>query len=259
MPEPENQLESIWITLESPADVVSQGDLFYFEEQEANRRYGIVVTADCDLTNRKHSKLVSLVPLVELEEILTGCLYVDHLEMIRSQLETMLHKQLGADVATTDPAFAASISAILQEHGSIPSEVFEAASVYLHRSDRVSTQHFKKILCLLGNSINKAYDRFAQQIKSRGDIIVLSRPPLAPHDVRIAWLRQVWQVNLGALVLRTSAYLPNNQQGQHVARLASPFRYRLTQQFAQVFSDIGTPDVAYDWIATGLEEKCNGV
>lgn len=258
MPEArEKQIESVWITLESPANRVSQGDLFYFEDEDSSKRYGIVVTADCDLTKRKHSKLVSFVPLLSLEEALTDCLYIDHLEKIRTQIGIMLHEKLQADVVPTDPAFSATIDAIIRDREEVPHEILAAADVYLHRSESISTQEFTNILALLKNSPKKAFVRFEQQINSRGDIILLTRPPLVAHDVRIAWLRRVWQVSIGTLALRTSEFVPNSNQGQHVARLASPFKYRLTQQFAQVFSDIGTPDVSREWIGASLKEKCN--
>lgn len=248
----------VWTTFDSPANSVSQGDLFYFEEEDSSRSYGIVVTADCDLANNKHSRLVSFVPLLALEDVLISCIYIDYIERKGDDIARMLHKELKSDVPVNDPAFSATICAILKQDQEIPTELREAAKIYLHQSDRISTNDFTALLKRLNISVNKAFEKFDQQINSRGDIIVLTRPPYVTHDVRIAWLRRVWQTNLGDLALRNSSYVSNKNRGQHVAQLASPFKYRLTQQFAQVFSDIGTPDICRKWIGETLKEKYHG-
>ncbi|GKS62680.1 hypothetical protein YTPLAS21_21380 [Candidatus Nitrosocosmicus sp.] len=245
----------VWEILDEPAERVSQGDLFYFEDEISERRYGIVVTADCDLTNKKHSRLISLVPLLCLEDLLINCLYIDHLEKIRNQIADLLHDTLHLEVPVNDPAFEATLAATLKGNVKIPEEILTTAEVFLQRTDSITSKNFQALLRRLPNSLKNTYSRFEQQIKSRGDIIVLTCPPYTVHDVRLVWLRRVWQVKLGDLALRTSFYMPNRNLGQHVARLASPFRYRLTQQLAQVFSDIGTPDLNNEWIDKAFKEK----
>ncbi|CAK6697288.1 hypothetical protein [Synechococcus sp. CBW1107] len=244
----------VWETLREPAQKVSQGDLFYFEDEQPHCRYGIVVTADCDLANRKHSRLVSLVPLLELDDLLVNCLYIDHLEKLSETIALLLRKELASDVSINDPAFKATVEAALNEASEIPAEIAVAAEIFLERSDQIDNHTFQALLDRMNIPKSNVYKRFEQQIKSRGDIVPLARPPYSPHDARIAWLRRVFQVPIGKLMLRTSQYVPGSTQGQHVARLASPFRYRLTQQFSQVFSDIGTPNVSTEWIGTNLME-----
>ena len=67
----------------------------------------------------------------------------------------------------------------------------------------------------------------------------------------IAWLRHIWQVPLSDIAIKTSEV--SSRSGERIARLDSPYRYRLTQLMAQVFSDIGLPD-ARDQIEEHLQE-----
>ncbi len=249
--------DSVWLLLEAPEKRVTQGDLFYFEDAEPTRRYGIVVTADCDLENRKHSRLVSLVPLLDLESILSSCLYIDYLEKNRSQIGKFLGDILKISWQSAGPSFDAGVEAVMRESYDVEDYIKEAADVYLNKADSVSKSAFIKIIESLGHQPKNAYSKFEQQVRSRGDIMLLDRPALVFDDVKIVWLRQIWQVSLGSLALRNSRYKAGSGHGQHVARLASPFKYRLTQQFGQVFSDIGGPDICCEWLGPKMKEQHN--
>jgi hypothetical protein len=82
MSDRESESEGVWILYESvnSGDVLRQGDLIKFARQDKPPSYGIVVTADCDLDNRKHSRLVTLVPLLSAEQIVCQCLAFDAFE-----------------------------------------------------------------------------------------------------------------------------------------------------------------------------------
>lgn len=47
---------------------IGQGDILYWQDSKENFEHaGIIVTADCDLTWRKHWGKISVVPIISLE------------------------------------------------------------------------------------------------------------------------------------------------------------------------------------------------
>lgn len=78
------------------------------------------------------------------------------------------------------------------------------------------------------------------KIRSRGDLLILPDAHQLGISGGIAWIRNIWQVPLVDIAIRTSEV--GIRPGERIARLDSPYRYRLTQLMAQVFSDIGLPD-----------------
>ncbi len=117
-----------------------------------------------------------------------------------------------------------------------------ASRVLMHEVDRLSVADFRTIIEGVGLELAKLDERLAQQINGKGDILVLPQLTLLGVTADVAWVRQVWQVPLKDIVFRTSELKPG--MGQRIARLDSPYRYRLTQLMAQVFSDIGLPNSA---------------
>jgi hypothetical protein len=110
--------------------------------------------------------------------------------------------------------------------------------------DRLKPAEFVADMTEVGVKSGDLAQRVEQMIRSKGDLLVL--PTLAVFGVRasIAWVRHVWQAPMRAIAFRTSE--ARTSGGQRVARLDSPYRYRLTQLMAQVFSDIGLPDHEVD-------------
>lgn len=58
--------------------VLKQGDLIKIHDgDDPLRKAAIVVTADCDLINKKHARLITLVPAVSVKDILENYLLVE--------------------------------------------------------------------------------------------------------------------------------------------------------------------------------------
>lgn len=107
--------------------------------------------------------------------------------------------------------------------------------------ERISAQAYKDLMEALGMK-PKAPSSFVEQVRSRGDLLVLPDPGNLGVQGQVAWMRPIWQVPIGEIAIKTSEI--SHSKGERLARLDSPFRYRLTQAFAQVFSDIGLPNMA---------------
>lgn len=230
----------------APCSCLTQGDLIRFEDEEDPlKKAGIVVTADCDLENKKHANLVTLVPVVSVQTLMEKYLLPEDCEKKRSQIENYAFKEFTIDQKQeTDVK-----KAILREKlGSTPPDSSEpqivAAKFTTHQLDTISIREYKLLMEKLGTNTKKT-DALDQQISSRGDLLPLPSPEKLGIEGSIAWVRHIWQVRINTIAIRTSEL--NCRPGERLARLDSPYRYRLTQILAQVFSDIGLPGTTYSF------------
>lgn len=246
--------EDIWDLYEAVGseDVLRQGDLIKFSNEELPPFYGIVVTADCDLDNKKHSRLVTLVPLLSVQEIICRCLALDTFEVQKDALQQYCRRQLGIEDPPNTAVFLGKLKALIREGGIEDATVEAAARAVTHSDLIVSIPVLRTMLCAAGISWPKTVERFAKQIESRGDILRLVQPPLIEERISVVWLRAMWQERVSDIALRTSEAF--GRTGLRVAQLGSPFRYRLTQMLGQVFADIGLPNVPSGALDTELEE-----
>jgi len=232
-----------WVldTFVSPTATLTQGDLIKFDgAQDPLRQVGIVVTADCDLERKKHARLVTLIPVVSVPVLLERYLLPEDCENKRQQIEDYAFKSF--DIQRNQEA-ALRIAMLREKLTSVanPQEAQAIAARFVtDQLDSISITQYRSLMEAVGCKIKKS-DSLSQQILKRGDILLL--PSLEKLGLKddIAWVRHIWQVPVGEIALRTSE--TSTRPGERVARLDSPFRYRLTQLLAQVFSDIGLPEI----------------
>jgi hypothetical protein len=163
MSDRESESEGVWILYESvnSGDVLRQGDLIKFARQDKPPSYGIVVTADCDLDNRKHSRLVTLVPLLSAEQIVCQCLAFDAFESQKDALQQYCRTQLGIEDQPNTAAFLGKVKSLVRD-GSISDPVVDAAArAVAHEELSVSVPVLRAVLAGAGISWPKSLDRFA--------------------------------------------------------------------------------------------------
>lgn len=221
---------------------LTQGDLVKFEkEDDPLRRVGIVVTADCDLEQRKHAKLVTLVPLVSPRVILESYLLIEDCEKKRELIERYAFRRFSVDEDQDVDTKRAVLREIVKEvflEKDDPSRI--AAMITLDEFDKITVLDYKSLMKKI-NIASKKLNALRDQIRGRGDILVLPDPVELGVEGSVAWVRHIWQVPISTIAIKTSEV--RAKPGERLARLDSPFRYRLTQMMAQVFSDIGLPDM----------------
>jgi len=225
----------------APTATLTQGDLIKFEgAEDPLRQVGIVVTADCDLERKKHARLVTLIPVVSVTVLLEKYLLPEDCEKKRDQIEAYVLKAFEVDREQE----AALRNAVLKEKLTTTPELTEAQIVagkfVADQLDEISISEYKALMEAIQNSVKKA-DALSKQILSRGDLLILPNLKELGLNDDIAWVRHIWQVPISDIAIRTSEL--SSRSGERIARLDSPFRYRLTQLLAQVFSDIGLPDI----------------
>lgn len=235
-----------WILDEfvAPDAHLKQGDLIKFDKEESPlKRAGIVVTADCDLEKKKHAKLVTLVSVIPVQIIMEHYLLLEDCEKKKPQIESYAYKSFDIDLGQDSELKKTLLMRALE---SPPADCdgasIVAARITLDQIDSIAVQQYKALMNVIQTGIKKV-SALEQQVSSRGDLLLLPDPSELGVTGNIAWVRHIWQVPLTAIALRTSEV--SFRQGERIARLDSPYRYRLTQLMAQVFSDIGLPDIQH--------------
>lgn len=220
---------------------LQQGDLVKFNSEDRVYDFGVVVTADCDLDKRKHSRLVTLVPLMTVDAVICKCLALDYFELQVEALKGICKRQYKIDELTTDASFLGKLKSKLVEPTVASPEIDAAARAVLHMEQKMDMATVRGIVQLLGHDWSKQVEKFKNQMESRGDILILTVPSLISTKESVVWMRGLWQQPVSQIALRTSE--EGSKNSIRVAQLGSPYRYRLTQMLGQVFSDIGLPNI----------------
>ncbi|MBU9291921.1 hypothetical protein KTD18_10200 [Burkholderia multivorans] len=229
----------------SPGQSLTQGDLIVFPaEENPLRKAGLVVTADCDLENRKHGLLVTLVPVVTVKEILERYLLIEACERQRKLIFNYVCDAFSIEFRDDEGIAAVELREKVEGEEEIDQVKKVAARFILNQLDILTWANYKALMVEI-KANEKGASAIESQLKSKGDIMVLPSPRELGVDGDIAWVRHIWQIPLGSVAIRTSDV--KNHPGERIARLDSPFRYRLTQIMAQVFSDIGLPNIVRDF------------
>lgn len=228
----------------TPGAGLTQGDLIRFDsEEDPLRSMGIVVTADCDLERKKHARLVTLIPVVSVRSLLENYLLPEDCERKRDQIEIYALKNFGIDRSQEpDARRGMLIEKISSNSGDVDAASLLAAKFLIDQLDSISIAEYKVLMDAIKIKVKKI-EALTKQIVDRGDLLIL--PTARDFGIvdDIAWVRHIWQVPISSIAIKTSEVkmLP----GERIARLDSPYRYRLTQLMAQVFSDIGLPDIPH--------------
>jgi hypothetical protein len=232
-----------WVLDETvgPDAKLRQGDLIRFEGNDnALRQAGIIVTADCDLEQKKHARLVTLVPVVTIQTALEHYLLTEDCERKRPQIEDFAYQKYDIDKRQDRETKLSVLKEAMQGttiNKDDPASI--AAYFVLDLSNTISVSSYKVLMAALNMGPKKA-DALRDQIRGRGDLLILPSAQNLGVVGELAWIRHLWQTPLGDIAIRTSEV--SSRLGERVARLDSPYRYRLTQLMAQVFSDIGLPN-----------------
>lgn len=226
-------------TAVGPDPHLSQGDLVIFcDSSDPLKEAGIVVTADCDLKNRKHAHLVTLVPIVSILATMERYLFLEACEMQRPQILDFACRTLKIDRGEELLIIEARLREVFEEIlPNSPQAI--AVDIILRQRESLSVKEYAALMNAIGSKA-KAASSFEMQLLNKGDVMVLPSAEKLGVKGEIAWVRHIWQVPIGQIAVKTSDI--KHCPGERVARLESPYRYRLTQVMAQVFSDIGLPD-----------------
>ncbi len=212
-----------WILDEvvSPDAKLRQGDLIRFEKCDTElQRTGIVVTADCDLEQKKHARLVTMVPVVTAQVVLERYLLLEDCEKKRSLIEDYAFSQYGIDKRQDRETNLSLLRGTLGSGQTLGHEVASVAADFaLELLRTISISSYKGLMEAIQSGPRKA-DTLRDQIRSRGDLLILPKTQDLGITGEIAWIRHIWQVPLSDIAIRTSEVLAADlENGSHVSIL----------------------------------------
>ncbi len=264
--------------LDNPA----QGDVIEWFGEHSKRpwkRFGIIITADCDLARDKHGGVISYVPALTSEDFIWQTwrknrfsrAAEDNLVKAGQRIQKWLlsrgksQSELSA-VAMRQWLARATPNAILDEIGvenpgeraNLLNSLEPAATILelldkqepcmatLRRAYAVVNSRYSEDKSLMALDVQKTWTNLP------GDLFHLTTMPSdnpkqnAGPDIKndgiFLQLRHIWQVNSDEVSTRPLDFKDGKAKVRRICRVGAPYRYAITQSLARVFSDIGLPD-----------------
>jgi hypothetical protein len=180
-----------------PGTTLRQGDLITFtKETNPIRKVGIVITADCDLKNKKHAQILTLSPVISPKVALEYYLVPEDCEKKRGIIENYVFDHFSLD---KNQDVNVNI-AMLRELFSVNAPKFDspehiAANFLLNDSGYMSIEYYKTLMIAI-KCAPKSVASFKDQIHKRGDLLILPNTKGLGIDGCIAWVRHIWQTTV---------------------------------------------------------------
>lgn len=250
---------------------IQQGDVFAWENPAGQPygRYGVIITADCDLALRKHRGVLSYLPILDMGEYTLKMwapkTFSAPLETALNTLVIRINKQrakLKPEIGefSNEALFSwidrSGISAVIETIGITDRGLikqFEDMMEHLRKLqilvDGASADMELLKSCYMREYLKSSSDFHGALIKDvkkdisglPGDIFFLSHIEKSEASGYFVLLRYVSQCTTET-VGRSMIDMRNGAQARRIARIRAPYLYALTQQLGRVFSDIGLPD-----------------
>jgi len=247
-----------------------QGDVVEFIAPTSTR-FGIVVTADCDIAQLKHNNTISYVPLLALPSFLATFFVPRRLDRALPQLRQDLTRRLTAARQQAQPnsspfseeaidvwvnnADAVAITEAVETPKERREDLIALINTYRRAREArgsddidVGVDALTAIGVYRGTTNEKALAKIQEEIQGYlrslpGDAFFIGSIGETP-ELRsgfIAYLRILRELHPSNVALRPADLRSAEVHVKRVARLKSPYVYRLTQQLASVFASIGLP------------------
>lgn len=261
------------------SEPIRQGDVFrWVDDVSSNpwRRFGVIITADCDVAHEKHRGILSYCPILTFLDFL-GLFWIPDL-MARGiekhqrnlfQLISRFRKKYRPEFSQNpDPSL---ISGWVERRGaegvaedlSVPpgpqrADLVERLEILKSLGDLNVSGSFSgqlralaRLKCGESSPEPEAVQDATEQIwnglvgrigRLPGDLFFLNSIGVGFSDGYMVYVRRIREIQVEAIAITPAQ--ERSGEGVSAARislLGAPYRYRLTQQLGAVFSDIGLP------------------
>jgi hypothetical protein len=262
--------------IDDPHGRLAQGDVFAWVQapEDPWRRYGIIITADCDIAHQKNSGVLSYVPLLTVSDYLITFYLPRHASKLRIRIEEDLVKtthQFQAANLPSYPSLLASdvIISWLEEAGSqAVADDIRASGSEREKFIKYAETRAGLVACassadikahvnavcgarqfLQGGTLDSVRSKLWKDIQMHlrdlpGDALFIRALTKEHTSGFVAYLRFVRELSQSAVAIKP-AELTTGAQARRIGRLRAPYVYRLTQMLGSVFSSIGLPE-AYE-------------
>ena len=228
---------------------VRQGDILLFDQKPEGEKYGIIVTGDCDIFQKKCRGIISYCTITTVKhyistELLPEIYILKEINRLKEIVLRGVCKILKAD---SSPTF---LSTLLNQDESYLSNLINDQAllnkIYILKTIIKKTEFNLSDCSDIFRTINNRDidDENRQKIKNKilsklnslpGDKYYISELPNQNDTYGyIVHLRLINTISLDDIEKQNYLY--------RIGHLESPYLYRLTQKLGAVFSDIGEPE-----------------
>jgi hypothetical protein len=246
-----------------------QGHIFeWLKCDEPWKLLGVIVTADCDIVERKYVGVLSYVPVLDVRDYLSLFVFPNFIQRglrpTGAELATLIrryqaknHPEFSVPLSSEAAlAWAASVSAdelaseLQIDDGRDRAKFMELAQAYLELRSVSNAGNYDDMIGVLAKARIRAggkEETFWKDIQNivdnlPGDCFYLGRVSSAHKRMYVAYLRLVREVREPEIALLATDLEKPEVSAKRISRLTSPYVYRLTQQLGDVFASIGLPE-----------------
>jgi len=277
---PELEIDSEWSGPDALDNIIRQGDALLLREhpdQIGQVTYGLVITADCDIVQRKTSGCVSYIPLLSLREYMFRSWIPEHIESrghsmrcldgLRKIVFERMKEQIPDPIPLSDTGLfrlaeqeAEEILGLSEDDAKIAKKLrallsaTRSLSVLRERSTPERTlddleRHATNFLLQseLGNLdrlLSKAADSLKEAVTGSGsfDVFPVSRVAMSDETPHIGLLRFVRSIREDKVTISLGEFKYGDKLACRVGRLRHEVKYELMQRFGRLFLRMGKPD-----------------
>lgn len=247
-------------------EFIHQGDIIKFRDNTL----GIVITGDCDTKNKKNNNIISFCKIITIEEYFAQYYFIQFIsrkeEYIKQKLvkeinEHLQSKQISGSFTPTTlelwikrKSIADLFSDIEIEdtHSTIElllSLLFALYNQQLENDFKYLSKQLVRFRSYQNSNktITEHKDEFRSDLKNHilkmpGDWFMINTIQNIEKEGYMVYLRNIYSTEQTSISVSPLDNLHLEFTSTRIARLNSPFRYRLTQKLGSVFMDIGLPN-----------------
>lgn len=240
----------------------AQGDIIRIEhaEPDSGPSFGVVINADCDLSNGKLDGVIAYLPMYSFKEYVAKFWAPGHIAEIRTMATDRIVGIIGDD--GTDPETL--YSWIRNDGPDAVSEALIASSTLKKKQADAISQDSRKLAIALNETVDP-FHRFVTLCRAEQDSLSYTRRQLAaarkamgdghfqisdlvehPGIGFVIRMRRIYTIREECYFTSTSEQRAKSGGGEtsavRIGRLTELYRFKVAQLFAQQFSRIGLPD-----------------
>ncbi|WP_315450841.1 hypothetical protein [uncultured Treponema sp.] len=226
-----------------------QGDILLFPKKEERERYGIVVTGDCDIAQKKCRRIISYCTITTANyyistEVMYDAVISKEINKLEESVLKNVYSQLKAErsetfLSTLLTLESSDLNNLLKDKNLIMKiEMLKSIKDKIEYSmaDCIAIYKMNNKNSVNDDELIKIKGKFLSKLNSLpGDKYHISEIPNQNDDYGyIVHLRYINTISQDDIEKQNNLY--------RIGHLEAPYLYKLTQKLGAIFSDIGEPE-----------------
>ncbi len=233
-------------------DPLRQGDIFLFNDNGDNNKFGIIVTGDCDLAHHKSGGIISYCSITTAKyyiekEIIHNLFYQKEKECFEKEISKQACQLIKAKYSTT--FFETLINQDLDELDERLRNNQKFISKFVFYKNNCNKDHYNldelEKLHLIRNPRDTTYRcKIKEEISSKiiSKLNGLEEDKYFLNELPTQTEALGFIINLRMIKTISENDLCEDKNIYKIAHLEAPYLYKMTRRLAAIFADIGEPE-----------------